>query len=441
MRERLYLWLRSALYALRGGFLIRPFVIALSFGAAGAILSFAEEDAPELSAWIPEVLFPAHQDPAVALTILAGIASSIMTVVSIVFAILLMTLTLASTQFSPRILVSFVRDKATQWTLGVFLGTFSYCMAALPAVRSLPRPEVPVLTVLVAMGLALVCVGWLIFFVNHISRSISVNHIVDRIAGETELVIDELMPHPRGVYERSEEAHHARPGRERVVLSRKSGYIRFVDVAFLVDFAKSLGVQITLDRRVGQFVPAGAPLVRVVDAGRVTPDAETRLLTAIDIGPTRTMQQDVEFGVIQIVDIALRAISPAVNDPTTAINCIDQLCRIAIVWMSRAPPPAFLHAPPHVLRLAIPWMSFEGLLDMAFEQIRHYAKSDIAVSLRLLRAFDEMIVAGTSARERHSIVERARRVAEGCRLALPEHDVQPLNRRLAKLEARRLADV
>ena len=198
MRERLTLMLRSALYAMRGGFLVRPLLIALVFGAVGAILSFAEEYIPELDARIPEVLFPAHQDPQVALSILSGIASSIMTVVSIVFAILLMTLTLASTQFSPRILVSFVRDRATQWTLGIFLGTFSYCMAALPSVRSLPKPYVPVLTLLIAMVLALVCVGWLIFFINHISRSISVNHIVDRIAGEALLVIDQLMPHPRG---------------------------------------------------------------------------------------------------------------------------------------------------------------------------------------------------------------------------------------------------
>ena len=180
-------------------------------GRAGAILSFAEEYVPALNAWIPEVLFPAHQDPQVAQTILAGIASSIMTVVSIIFAILLMTLTLASTQFSPRILVSFVRDRSTQWTLGIFLGTFCFCMAALPAVRSQPHPFVPVATVLTAMLLALLCVGWLIFFINHISQSISVNHIVDRIARETELVIDDLMPNPRGPSERPE---HAAPFRE-----------------------------------------------------------------------------------------------------------------------------------------------------------------------------------------------------------------------------------
>jgi uncharacterized membrane protein len=151
------------------------------------------------------------------------------------------------------------------------------------------------------------------------------------------------------------------------------------------------------------------------------------------------MQQDVEFGIIQIVDIALRAISPAVNDPTTAINCIDQLSRIMILWTSRATPPSYLHAPPHILRVVIPWIGYEGLLDTAFEQIRYYAKSDIAVSLRLLRAFDDMVVTGPSPRERQSLIDRARRVVEGCALHLPENDVLPLKRRLERLEGRLLA--
>src|SRR5246127_3786126 len=200
MFERLPALFRSALYALRGGFLIRPLAIALVLGTAGAVLSSLEESFSEVSNWIPQVLFPSQQDPGVAQIILSSIATSIMTVVSIVFAILLMTLTLASTQFSPRILVSFVRDRSTQSTLGVFLGTFSYCVAALPAARSLPAPFVPVVTVTGAMLLALICVGWLIFFINHISQSISVNHIIDRIARETELVIDDLMPYARGPY-------------------------------------------------------------------------------------------------------------------------------------------------------------------------------------------------------------------------------------------------
>jgi uncharacterized membrane protein len=191
MFERLPILFRSAMYALRGGFLVRPLAIALILDATGALLSSLEESTPKISAWIPNTLFPSHEDPAVAQAILSSIATSIMTVVSIVFAILLMTLTLASTQFSPRILISFVRDRTTRWTLGVFLGTFSYCIAALPAARALPHRLVPVATVTGAMVLALVCGGWLIYLINHIFRSISVNHIVDRIARETELVIEQ----------------------------------------------------------------------------------------------------------------------------------------------------------------------------------------------------------------------------------------------------------
>jgi uncharacterized membrane protein len=183
MFERFPALFRSALYALRGGFLIRPLAIALVLGAIGAVLSSLEESFSEISSWIPKVLFPSQQDPGVAQIILSSIATSIMTVVSIVFAILLMTLTLASTQFSPRILVSFVRDRTTQWTLGVFLGTFSYCMAALPAARALPHPFVPAATVSGAMLLALGCVAWLVYFIHHVSQSISVNHIVDRSDG------------------------------------------------------------------------------------------------------------------------------------------------------------------------------------------------------------------------------------------------------------------
>src|SRR5579863_545037 len=289
MFERLRVLSRSAMYALRGGFLIRPLVIAVVLGALGAILSSLEEAAPLVSAWIPSVLFPSRQDPGVAQVILSSIATSIMTVVSIVFAILLMTLTLATTQLSPRILISFVRDRTTQGTLGIFLGTFTYCMAALPAARTLPHPFVPVATVTGAMVLALVCVGWLIYFINHISRSISVNHIVDRIARETELVIEELMPYPRGPFPSSDRSE-ASPPQDRPLLNRRSGYIRYVDIKHLIALAQSYRISVHLERRVGQFVPAGVPLARVSKPERVPPDRALHLIAAFDIGPTRTMQ-------------------------------------------------------------------------------------------------------------------------------------------------------
>ncbi len=198
--------------------------------------------------------------------------------------------------------------------------------------------------------------------------------------------------------------------------------------------AQAYGVYIYLERRVGQLVPTGVPLARVSRAERVTPEYANHLANAFDIGPTRTMQQDVEFGIIQIVDIALRAISPAVNDPSTAISCVDQLSRILICWTSRRPPPSHYYAPPHVLRLVIPWMSFDGLLDTAFEQIRHYAAADVAVSLRLLRAFADIAYATQVASFRTALLERAQRVVEGCAAHLPKDELGKLQRRLATLE-------
>jgi len=426
---------RSALYSLRGGFLIRPFVIAFTLGAAGAVLSAFEERYPAIQAIVPWTLFPSHADPQVAQVILSSIATATMTVVSIVFAILLMTLTLASTQFSPRILVSFVRDQVTQWTLGVFLGTFSYCIAALPSARSLPYPFVPVVTVLGAMALAPVCVGWLIYFIHHNSIAINVNTIIDRIRRETELVIDELMPFPRAPHQMNERNESFRESLDFAISSRASGYIRYVDIDQLKTLAKLYGVGIRLERRVGHFISEDVALIRVSRADRLTQERELELLAAIDIGPTRTMQQDVEFGIVQIVDIALRAISPAINDPTTAISCVDQLGCILIRWLSRTPPCSYYYDPPHVLRLIVPWISLEGLLDLAFEQIRHYAVADAAVSLRLMRVFGDIAGTVPEPAVRAALLERGKRLIAGCTGKLQEDDIERLRRRLSVLEA------
>ena len=422
--------LRHAAYSLRGGFLIRPLIIALSLGCVGAFLSWLEEEYPAASGWVPTLLFPSHADPQVAQVILGGIAASIMTVVSIVFAILLMTLTLASMQFSPRIIVSFSRDRVTQWTLGIFLGTFCYCMAALPAARSLPHPFAPVATVTGAMALALVCVGLLLFFIHHISEAISVNHIVDRIAAETEAVIDDLMPAPRRL-ERLPDAESIRPNpSETAISSGVSGYIRFIDTHRLVALAKHHHVTIRVLRRVGHFVPAGVPLLMVSKGNRLTPDATAAALAAFDFGPSRTLQQDVEFGVLQIVDIALKAISPAVNDPTTAISCVDQLSRILVRFASRESPGDLLYDPPGVVRVSLAWIHFERMLDSAFEQIRMYSKADVAVSLRLLRALGDIAASTPDPAFRRILATRAQRVVSGCAERLGEEELVELRARL-----------
>jgi uncharacterized membrane protein len=433
--ERLRLLFRHIVYNLRGGFLIRPVLIALALGAGGAVLSWTEESTPSIGDWVPQVLFLSHADPGVAQVILSDIATSTMTVVSIVFAILLMTLTLASMQFSPRILVSFARDRVTQWTLGIFLGTFLYCMLALPAAHALPHPFAPVVTVIGAIVLAIACVGLLLFFIHHISHAISVNHIVDRIASETEAAIDEVMPRPRRQVH-LETSDAVEPSSWKTpLLSSDSGYIRFVDLKQLLSLATSLHVKVRLVRRIGQFVPAGTPLLMVNKAERLSSEAADAFRAGFDFGPTRTLQQDIEFGVLQIVDIALKAISPAVNDPTTAIGCVDQLSRILVRFASREVPESRLYDLAGAARVSLEWIDFERLLDSAFEQIRMYSRGDVAVSLRLLRALSDIAISTEDSSLRKTLCQRGRKIVEGCSERIRREELKPLLIRLAALES------
>jgi uncharacterized membrane protein len=221
---------------------------------------------------------------------------------------------------------------------------------------------------------------------------------------------------------------------EVAVSSNASGYIRFVDTRRLVAIAKHFHVSIRVLRRVGHFVPAGIPVMMVVKGNRLSPEGNSELLAAFDFGPTRTLQQDVEFGVLQIVDIALKAISPAVNDPSTAISCVDQLSRILIRFASREPPEELLYDPPGIVRASIGWIHFERLLDSAFDQIRMYSKSDVAVSLRLLRALSDIAVSTPDTEFRRALVERGTRIVAGCAEKLGEEELRELRARRAALE-------
>jgi uncharacterized membrane protein len=284
------------------------------------------------------------------------------------------------------------------------------------------------------MLLALACVGWLLYFIHHISQSISVSHIVDRIAAETEAMIDDVMPQPRGNRMSPESEVVELSAWDMPLLSGASGYIRFIDTGRLVALAKLHHVKIRAVRRVGQFVPAGTPMLLAYKGDRLSPQGRSEILGAFDLGPSRTLQQDVEFGVLQIVDIALKAISPAVNDPTTAVTCVDQLSRILIRFASRELPAAVFYDPPGMARVSIPQIGFEGLLTSAFEQIRLYSKSDIAVSLRMLRALGDIAWTSSEPAFRRALYEQGKRIVEGCAEKLGDEELRPMRARLSALE-------
>jgi uncharacterized membrane protein len=257
---------------------------------------------------------------------------------------------------------------------------------------------------------------------------------VDRIASETVAMIEEMMPQPRR-YPRVDNSEPIDPSTwETTVLCETSGYIRYIDTQRLLATAKSHRVKVHVLRRVGQFVPQGVPFLRVYKGERLSAEGAMELRNAFDFGPSRTLQQDVEFGVLQIVDIALKAISPAVNDPSTAISCVDQLSRVLIRFASREGPSSLLCDPPGVVRVSIMWSNFGRMLDSAFEQIRLYSQTDVAVSLRMMRALGDIAVTLPDPEDRRMLVERGKRIAEGCAEKLGEQEMKELRARLAGLE-------
>ena len=221
---------------------------------------------------------------------------------------------------------------------------------------------------------------------------------------------------------------------ESPVLNEQAGYIRYIDMNRFLQLASGYKVRIEIFRRIGHFVPAGVRLFTVFGRDRLGSALVDELRRAFGIGPTRTMQQDAEFGVIQIVDIALKAISPAVNDPSTAISCIDQLSEILIYWLRRKPPESQPLQPAACRPGRCPLDRHRWYVDTAFEQIRQYSTSDAAVSLRLLRALNDIASTVGDRETRAKLFARGQRIVAGCIDRISPADLEKLRERLTVLE-------
>lgn len=425
---------RQLAHDLGSGLLFRPAAITAAIALAGLALIELERTGA-LPRWEGGGWF-FRNDPGSALTVLGAIAGSMMAVVSIVYSVLLVALSLASVQFSPRILGGFVRDRISQRTLGVFIGTFTYSLLVMRASSSDP-PWVATWAVAAGFLLGLACLGFLIYFIHHIATGIQVNNLVERIAGETEQVMDEVYPHGA--------SHDAppRPAFDASVIADRSGYLQLVDYDGLAALARAHRLAVHVSVEPGDFVARGEELARLGGAD-VPATAADDCAAAFDLGPIRTMQQDVAFGVRQLVDIALKAISPAVNDPSTAVTCIDRLGSLLAELARRRTGPRVIRRDGAVLVVA-PQPGFVALVDLAFNQLRQYGRGDLAVSIRLVRAMAMALrscpdEAGRARLHYHAALVRAglselflpedrRRLDETCAAALPELEPGPAEAR------------
>ena len=274
--------------------------------------------------------------------ILTGIAAAVITVVGLVFSILIVALTLASTQFGPRMLRSFIRDRGVQLTLGTFVATFFYSILTLGSVAHGSRGDfVPHLSITVCLALTLIDLGVLVYFIHHVAKSIQLPEVIAGIAGDFSTAITaefSTTDSRRGPLSAAGDLPERLAADGVPVAATTSGYLQFVRYSTLVDIAIDADAVVQLLYRPGHFVVSGLPLARVWPP-QAAPDVARGLERAHVTGAHRTLRQDLAFAIDQLVEIAIRALSPAVNDTFTALTCIDWLsdglCQLTAGWHSR----------------------------------------------------------------------------------------------------------
>ncbi len=354
---------------------------------------------------------------------LTAIATSMITVAGVAFSITIVALTLASSQYTSRILRNFMRDRSNQTVLGSFLGIFVYCVVVLRTIRSGEEGSfVPSLAVLFAVALAIMGIGCLIYFIHHIASSIQAESIIQSAASETIEAIDRLFPTEMG-----EAADPVIvPEAEALALQKwlpmpagRSGYLQGIDGDGLVEFARELKGIIRMERGIGEFVVDGAALASI--ATRTPPEQSTirKLNSFYTIGSQRTIVQDAGFGIRQIVDVALKALSPGINDTTTAVTCVHYLTAILARLGSRVLPTPF-RMEASELRVIARGPSFKGLLSEAFDQIRQNARGNVAVLFALLEGLEVIAARASEKERRQALQDQLELVSASAEQSIPE---------------------
>ncbi|HBO44175.1 MAG TPA: DUF2254 domain-containing protein, partial [Planctomycetaceae bacterium] len=359
--------------------------------------------------------------------LLTAVASSMITVAGVVFSITIVALSLTSSQYTSRVLRNFMRDRTNQVVLGVFVGIFAYCLVVLRTIRGGDEGMfVPSLAVLGGLALAFVGIAFLIYFIHHISMSIQASSLIAAAAEETLSAVDHLFP--KGLGDNADEDTDgnavAAIGEQTwtAVGARKTGYIESIDGNALLAFARKHGTIVRMERGIGEFVVEGAVLISVAGPNGPDDEAAAKLNAVFVIGRQRTVQQDAGFGIRQIVDIAMKALSPGVNDTTTAVMCVDYLGAILARLAGRriATPQRLAEGE---LRVIARGPCFESLLAEAFDQIRQNAEGNVAVLTRQLQTLE--IIAGQTAntRRRQSLRQQAELIAAVAERTIPSpHD-------------------
>lgn len=336
-------------------------------------------------------------DPNAALIILSTIAASMVSLTALVLTITSVVVQLAMGQFSPRSVRPFLQDRPSQLAIGVFVGTFAHAMLAMRAVHSFGQPgDVPGVTIIVSYTLVIIDIVVLVAYVHHIANSLKVDSIIQSVGAETRGLIDKVYP------ERGERVVDL-VDRGSVIAADAAGSVYHIDHETLVRLAERADVHLEMTVGVGSFIAEGAPMFRYEADGRRVDDGEAR--RAVAIGPERTMDQDVAFGIQTLVDIGERALSDSFNDQTTASQVVDRLHDILRQLSARRIPPGTFEGSDGSVRLTVPAFSWDDYVGLAFDDVMLAAAGSPSVADRIERALQDLAAVVPKAR-RSAVVAR-----------------------------------
>ncbi len=421
---------------LRTSFWFVPSLIVL--GSIVLAAALIEVDSSGIERWLARWprLFGAGADGARGM--LSTIAGSMMTVVGVTFSMTLVTLALASSQYTSRILRNFMGDRVVQVVLGIFTGIFTYCLIVLRTIRNDAEGGfVPSLAASFAVVLAIGGIVTLIFFIHHIASSIQASSIIASVAAETLDAIDRLFPGKLGkgpADDAEDQPPLVLPERNWQALPvHGNGYIQSVDNATLLRLTREHKTILRMERGIGEFVVQGTTLASLALDEPPAEEILADLQAAYSIDRHRTVEQDCAFGIRQLVDMALRALSPGINDTTTAVMCVDSLTAILARLASREIPSPYQYEEGELRVISI-GPTFAGLVAESFDQIRGSAAGNVGVMLRMLGALQTIGSLTTNLSQRRTLREQAQWIGElGERTIESPHDLARFENRLARV--------
>lgn len=377
--------------------------------------------------------FPGSPDAAKG--ILTTIAAAMIGVAGTVFSITLVALTLASSQFGPGLVKNFMYDRINQTVLGTYVSLFIYCLIVLNTVKDTGELQfVPQFSVAFALMMAVANIVLLIVFIHHVANSIQADYIIGNISAKLFRNLTQLFPQEMG---EEPDQNSVNPEKEKgkyaisqVLECGFDGYLQYIDSDKLMAEARTQEVFIVLVHRPGSYLVKGLELAKVYSNKSLEKEAMGRLRKHFLGGKTRTPQQDAEHAIHQMVEIAARALSPGINDPYTAISCIDNLIS-SIAYLTRVKfPSAYRLDKEGDLRIEADILTFEGMMDAAFNAIRQYAKDSPAVIIRLMEAMVTLSKFANTPEQKQPIKKHAEMIwNQGKKYFDEEKDLKDLEKR------------